>query len=170
MKHKSELFEKFKNWKATVERQTGKNLKYMRTDNGGEFTSKEFEEFCAQEGITRHFSIPGTPQQNGVAERMNRTLLERARCMRLFANLPKQFWAEAVSTTCYLVNRSPSTSLELKSPQEVWTGKPVNYSDIHVFGCPVYVLLQEDQRTKLDAKSRKCIYLGQKAGVKGFKL
>ena len=88
----------------------------MRTDNGGEFTSKEFEEFCAQEGITRHFSISGTLQQNRIAKWMNTMLLKRAQCIRLFANLFKQFWVKIMSTTCYLVNQSPSTSLKLKTP------------------------------------------------------
>ncbi|KAK8926176.1 hypothetical protein KSP39_PZI018366 [Platanthera zijinensis] len=161
LKHKSEVFEKFKIWKTKVEKQTGKKVKYLRSDNGGEYTSTEFQNYCNQEGITRHLTIPGTPQQNGVVERMNRTLLERARCMRLFADLPK---------SCYLVNRSPSMSLDLKSPQEVWSGTSVGYSDIHIFGCPVYTLMQDSERIKLNAKSRRCIYLGQKAGTKGFKL
>ncbi|KAK8938897.1 hypothetical protein KSP39_PZI010824 [Platanthera zijinensis] len=170
LKHKFEVFEKFKVWKTTMEKQTGKRVKYLRSDNGGEYTSAEFQEYCNQEGITRHLTIPGTPQQNGVAERMNRTLLERARCMRLFADLPRSFWAEAINTACYLVNRSPSMSLNLKSPQEVWLGRPVDYSDIHIFGCPVYTLVQDSEKTKLDAKSKRCIYLGRKTGTKGFKL
>ncbi|KAK8953905.1 hypothetical protein KSP39_PZI002955 [Platanthera zijinensis] len=170
LKNKSEVFEKFKIWKTKVEKQTGKKVKYLRSDNGDEYTSIEFQAYCDQEGITRHLTIPGTPQQNGVAERMNRSLLERARCMRLFAGLPKYFWAEAINTTCFLVNRSPSMSLNLKSPQEIWLDKPVDYSDIHIFGCPVYTLVQDSERTKLDAKSKKCIYLGRKAGTKGFKL
>ncbi|KAK8921738.1 hypothetical protein KSP39_PZI020142 [Platanthera zijinensis] len=91
LKHKSEVFEKFKVCKTTVEKQTGKRVKYLRSDNGGEYTSAEFQEYCNQKGITRHLTIPGTPQQNGVAKRMNRTLLERARCMRLFADLPRSF-------------------------------------------------------------------------------
>ncbi|KAK8936753.1 hypothetical protein KSP39_PZI011993 [Platanthera zijinensis] len=170
LKQKSEVFEKFRIWKTQVENQTGKRVKYLRSDNGGEYTSLEFQGYCDQEGITRHFTIPGTPQQNGVAERMNRTLLERARCMRLYADLPKPFWAEAVSTARYLVNLSPSMSLDLKCPQEVWSGTPVTYSDIYIFGCPVYTLMPDTERTKLDAKSRKCIYLGRKTGTKGFKL
>ncbi|KAK8944625.1 hypothetical protein KSP39_PZI007680 [Platanthera zijinensis] len=170
LKHKSEVFEKFKVWKTTMEKQTGKRVKYLRSDNGGEYTSAEFQKYCNQEGITRHLTIPGTPQQNGMTERMNRTLLERARCMRLFADLPRSFWAEAINTTCYLVNQSPSMSLNLKSPQEVWLGRPVDYSDIHIFGCHVYTLVQDSEKTKLDAKSKRCIYLGRTTSTKGFKL
>ncbi|KAG9444833.1 hypothetical protein H6P81_016173 [Aristolochia fimbriata] len=106
-------------WKIEVEKQTGKEVKCLRTDNGGEFTGRKFKDFCKNEGIVHHFTTPGTPQQNGVAERMSRTLLERARCMRLLAELPKVFWAEAVNTACYVIYRSPSTAIELKTPEEV---------------------------------------------------
>ncbi|KAG9446276.1 hypothetical protein H6P81_012404 [Aristolochia fimbriata] len=99
---------------------TGKEVKCLRTDNGGEFTGRDFKDFCKNEGIVRHFTTPGTLQQNGVAERMNRTLLEKERCMRLLAELPKVFWAEAVNTACYIINRTPTT-IELKKPEEVWT-------------------------------------------------
>ena len=91
MKQKSEVFRIFKQWKAKVENQTGKKLKYFRSDNGTEYKDISFLQFCQDEGITRHFSVKRTPEQNGVAERMNRTLLERARCMRLNAGLPKSF-------------------------------------------------------------------------------
>ncbi|PKA55182.1 Retrovirus-related Pol polyprotein from transposon TNT 1-94 [Apostasia shenzhenica] len=170
LQHKSEVFEKFKYWKANIEKTTGKYIKVLRTDNGGEYTSKEFQDFCLKEGITRHFTIPNTPQQNGVAERMNRTLLERERCMRLFAGLSKSFWAESVNTTYYLVNRSPSLALELKSPEEVWLGKPVDYSNLHIFSCPVYILLQDTERTKLDSKSKRCIFMGYASDVKWYKV
>lgn len=87
-------------------------------------------------------------------------LVERARCMRLFADLPKQFWIKAVNTTCFMVNQSPLALLELKTPQEGQSGKPVDYLDIYIFNCLAYVLVQEDQRTKLNAKSKPFIYLG----------
>ena len=91
MKHKSDVFGIFKKWKAHVENQTGRKIKYLRTDNGLEYRDKEFIRVCELEGITRHFTVKGTPQQSGVAERMNRTLAKRARCMRLNAGLPKVF-------------------------------------------------------------------------------
>eukprot|EP00253_Pinus_taeda_P013281 PITA_13281 len=93
----------------------------LRTDNGGEFCNKEFEEFCKKCGIARQKTTPYTPQQNGVAERMNKTWMERARSMLSGAGLGQEFWAEAVDTACYLVNRSPSLALGDKTPQEVWT-------------------------------------------------
>ena len=88
----------------------------LRTDKCGEFCSKEFEEFCKKCGISWQNTTPYTPQQNGVAERMNKTLMERARSMLSGAGLGQEFWVEVVDTTCYLVNRSPSSTLEDKTP------------------------------------------------------
>ncbi|KAG8488863.1 hypothetical protein CXB51_016741 [Gossypium anomalum] len=125
-------------------RKTGKQIKYLRTDNGLEFCSDEFNRLCKSEGIVRHLTVRHTPQQNGVAERMNRTIMEKVRCMLSNANLPKSFWAEAASTACFLINRSPSVATEKKSPQEVWSGNPANYSDLKIFGCPAKVVISRD--------------------------
>ncbi|GJS79458.1 retrovirus-related pol polyprotein from transposon TNT 1-94 [Tanacetum coccineum] len=86
------------------------------------------------------------------------------------ASLGKSFWAEAVNTACYAINRSPSTAVELKTPIEMWTGKPVNYSDLHIFVSPMYVMYNSQETTKLDPKSRKCLFLGYADGVKGYRL
>ena len=115
---------------------------------------------CEQHGIKRHFTIRKTPQQNGVAEKMNRTIIERARCLRLNAGLEKKFWAEVVNMVCYLINRSPIAALDGKVVKEVWTGSPVDYSGLRVFGCPVYVHIPNEKRSKLDAKCRQCIFIG----------
>ncbi|KAG8501173.1 hypothetical protein CXB51_003270 [Gossypium anomalum] len=141
--------------------------KYLRTDNGLEFCSDEFNRLCKSEGIVRHLTVRHTPQQNGVAERMNRTIMEKVRCMLSNANLPKSFWAEAASTACFLINRSPSVAIEKKTPQEVWSGNPANYSDLKIFGCPAYAHVNNG---KLEPRSIKCVFLGYKAGVKGYKL
>ncbi|KAH9779421.1 hypothetical protein KPL71_007705 [Citrus sinensis] len=119
---------------------------------------------------SRQFTVAYTPQQNGVAERMNRTLTERIRAMLRTAGLPNSFWAEAAKTVCYIVNRSPSTAIRLKTAMEMWTGKPADYSYLHAFGCPVYVMYNAQERTKLDPKSRRCIFLGYADGVKGYRL
>ncbi|KAH9707030.1 Integrase catalytic domain-containing protein [Citrus sinensis] len=170
IKKKSDVFLVFKEYKARVELESGKKIKCLRTDNGGEYTDGEFLAFCKQEGIQRQFTVAYTPQQNGVAERMNRTLTERIRAMLRTASLPNSFWAEAVKTACYIVNRSPSTAIGLKTAMEMWTGKPADYSYLHAFGCPVYVMYNVQERTKLDAKSRRCIFLGYADGVKGYRL
>ncbi|KAL4304503.1 hypothetical protein GQ457_10G014750 [Hibiscus cannabinus] len=169
LKQKSEVFAKFKQWKAQVENQTGRKIKYLRSDNGTEYTDSQFQRFCEDHGIQRHFTTRKTPQQNGVAERMNRSLNERARCLRLNSGLPKCFWAEAVSMACYLINRSPRASLGDKVAEEVWSGNVLDFSNLQIFGCPTYVHVPGDERSKLDAKSKKCIFLGYKKGVKGYK-
>ncbi|KAG8481754.1 hypothetical protein CXB51_027217 [Gossypium anomalum] len=106
-------------------RETGKQIKYLRTDNGLEFCSDEFNRLCKSEWIVRHLTVRHTPQQNGVAEQMNRTIMEKVRCMLSNANLPKSFWAEVASTACFLINRSPSVAIEKKTPQESRLLKPV---------------------------------------------
>ncbi|KAE8710792.1 hypothetical protein F3Y22_tig00110319pilonHSYRG00355 [Hibiscus syriacus] len=170
IKKKSDVFSTFKNFKARVELDSGNKIKCFRTDNGEEYTSKEFNDFCRKKGIKRQFTVANTPQQNGVAERMNKTLLERTRSMLRNAGLEKSFWAEAVNTACYLVNRAPSTAIDLKTPMKIWTGKPADYSNLHVFGSIVYVMYNSQEISKLDPKSRKCKFSGYADGVKGYRL
>ena len=102
-------------------------------------------------------TVPRTPQQNGLAERMNKTILERVRCMLIFSGLPKTFWAEATVTACYLINRCPSSAIGFKTPIEVWTGHPAKYETLRTFGCIVYAHIRQE---KLEARARKCIFLG----------
>uniref|UniRef100_A0A2N9FN54 Integrase catalytic domain-containing protein n=1 Tax=Fagus sylvatica TaxID=28930 RepID=A0A2N9FN54_FAGSY len=170
LKNKSEAFAKFKIWKAEVENQTGRKIKCLRTDNGTEYRDGDFLKFCEEHGIKRHFTVRKTPQQNGVAERLNKTITETARCLRLNTELPKIFWAEAVDMACYIINRSPRVALDGKVAEEVWTGQEVDYSFMRIFGCPAYVHISGEDRSKLDPKSKKCIFLGFKKGVKGYKL
>ena len=144
LKRKADVLNVFKQFKVMVEKRTGKSIKCLRTDNGGEFTSGEFEQYCKDEGIVRHKTVVYTPQQNGVAERMNRTLMERARSMISNANLQKELWAKAVSTACYLVNRSPSVAIDCKIPEEVWTGQSCDYSHLRIFGCDAYSLIPKN--------------------------
>ncbi|MCQ7691360.1 DDE-type integrase/transposase/recombinase, partial [Salmonella enterica] len=167
LKHKNDVFLTFKQWKALIEKQTGKQIKRLRTDNGMEFCEGDFDEFCKNEGIVRHRTVRMTPQQNGVAERMNRTLLERARCMISNAGLTKDFWVEAINMACYVGNCAPSAALNFKTPEEVWSGTPTDYSDLKIFGCPAYMHVNEG---KLEPRAKKCIFLGYASGVKGYRL
>jgi hypothetical protein len=116
LKKKSKVFGRFKEFKALVENQTEKIIEVLRTDNGGEFYGNEFEELCKKCGIARQNTTPYTPQQNGVAKRMNKTLMEKARCMLSSVGLGQEFWAKAVGIACYLVNKSPSLALDEKTP------------------------------------------------------
>ncbi|KAL0453639.1 UNVERIFIED_CONTAM: Retrovirus-related Pol polyprotein from transposon TNT 1-94 [Sesamum latifolium] len=133
---KSEVFAKCKLWKAEVENQTSRKIKHLRSDNSTEYTDSQFQKFCEEHGIQRHFSV----------------------------RLPKSFWAEAVSMACYLINIFGG-----KVAEEVWTGNPVNFDHLRIFGCPAYVHVPSDERSKLDLKSKQCIFLGYKKGVKGYK-
>ena len=99
LKHKNEAFSTFKEWKLLIENQTGKKIKRLRTDNDLKFCSNEFNDFYKKEGISRHLTILMTPPQNGIAERINRTILERVRCILSHYGLKKSFWTEAASTT-----------------------------------------------------------------------
>ncbi|GKA27622.1 retrotransposon protein, putative, ty1-copia subclass [Tanacetum coccineum] len=114
LRFKHEAFGKFKEWKQLVENQTGRTVKKLRTDNDLEFCNREFEQLCIESGIARHLTVVGTPQQNRVAECMNRTLMDKVRCLLIQSGLPKTFWAEATCTAAYLINRSPSRAIEKK--------------------------------------------------------
>jgi hypothetical protein len=167
LKHKSDAFESFKTWKVMVEKQAERNLKVLRTDNGLEFCSVDFKSFCRKEGIVRHHTIAPMPQQNGVAEGMNRTIISKAHYMLSNSGLSRKFWAEAASTACHLINCSPSTAISKKTLIEVWSGSPYDYSQLRVFGCTAYAHVDNG---KLEPRAIKCIFLGYGSGVKAYKL
>jgi hypothetical protein len=167
LKSKSDTFTAFKDWKTLIENQTDKRVKVLRTDNGLEFCNYEFDDLCKLHGILRHRTVTHTPQQNGLAERMNRTLLEKVRCMLLSSGLPKLFWGEATKTASYLINRSPASAIHFKTPEEVWNGRPVDLSNLRVFGCAAFAHQYEG---KLDPRALKCVFLGYGEGVKGYRL
>ena len=122
LKTKDQAFDHFQEWKAMVEKASGKKLKTLRSDNGGEYTSKMFEAYLKSKGIRHERTIPKTPQQNGVAERFNCTLIELSHSMLLGAALPKKFWAEAVSTAAYLKNRCPTRVVDEMTHYQAWHG------------------------------------------------
>ena len=114
-------------------------------------------------------TITGTPKQNGVVERMNRTLNERVRCMRIQFGLPKAFWAKAINTVAYLINRGPSVPLNYQLPKEVWFGKKVKLSHLRIFCCVSYILTDSNSRDKLDPKVRKCYFIGYGSDMYGYR-
>ncbi|KAJ9548930.1 hypothetical protein OSB04_021473 [Centaurea solstitialis] len=168
LKNKFDVFNTFKKWKTAVELEIDLKVKCLKSDNGGEYISTEFTNYCAEHGIRMIKTVPGTPQQNGVAERMNRTLNERARSMRLNVGLPKTFWADAVNTTAYLINRGLSVPLGFKIPEEEWKGEAVTYHHLKVFGCSAYDLMKDGD--KLDAKDKKYTFIGYGADSMGYRL
>ena len=155
------------NGKNMVERATGNNLKALRSDNGGEFTSVEFENYLQKEGIKHQLMVPKCPEQNGIAERLNRTLIEMVRTMLANFKLPKRLWAEALATAVYLRNRSPTRAVEEKTPFESLTGEKPSVGHLR---CAAYCHIPKDNRNKLDSKSQKCVFLGYSENRKGYRL
>ena len=126
-----------------------------------EYISAEFEEYMKKEGITHQLTVPYSPQQNGVAERFNGTLMEMARSMLHGANLPKGFWGEAVMAANYLKNRSPHKALkEEATPLEAYSGYKPYVGHLRVFGCTASVLVPEQRRTKLDIRFWRGVFVG----------
>ncbi|KAK3020690.1 hypothetical protein RJ639_045596 [Escallonia herrerae] len=170
IRQKSDVYHTFKKWKVLIENETGNKVKCLKSDNGGEYRDGGFQGYCSNNGIRLIRTVKRTPQENGLAERMNRTIMERAMCMRIHADLPLQFWAAAVDPALYLINRSPLSALNGGIPEEEWSGKPVNYSFLRVFGCIAYAHINKEERKKLDSKSQKCVFIGYGGDEYGYRL
>ena len=162
IKPKSEVLAKFMECVNSVKKHTGhqimklnilaeEDVKVLRSDNGGEYASDKFTKFCANKGILHEFTVPYCPQQNGVAERLNRTIMQGARSMLYQAKLPLEFWAEACSTAVCLHNRSPTAASKDETPFHCLFGRRPDISNLRVFGCVSYVHVPDSQRRKLDA-------------------
>ena len=165
MRHKSEAFEKFKEFQNEVENQRDKKIKALRSDRGGEYLSHEFSNHLKSCGIVPQLTPPGTPQRNGVSERRNRTLLDMVRSMMSQSDLPLSFWGYALETAAFTLNRVPSKSVA-KTPYEMWTGKCPSLSFLKIWGCEVYVkkLISD----KLTPKSDKCVFVGYPKETLGY--
>ena len=170
IRRKSDVFGKFIEWKAMVEKSTGQKLKKLRTDNGGEYVSNEFEGYLKEEGVRHELTVPKNPEQNGAAERANRTIMEMVRCMLADSGLPKKFWAEAMSTATYIRNRCPTRILPDVTPYQAWFDEKPSAGHLRRFGCTAFAHIPKDERKKLDSKTRKCVMLGYGATVKGYRL
>lgn len=169
LKNKMDIKSVFKKFKDEVENELERKIKILRSDNGKEYCNKEFSDFLASSGIKHQTSSPYTPEQNGLAERMNRTLVERAKCMLFEAKLQKPFWAEAVATAAYIINRCPSRVLAEVTPIEKWTGKKPNLSHLKIFGSKAMVHVPKQNRQKWDSKSRELIFVGYCDNTKGYR-
>lgn len=170
LKTKGEALEAFKKFKALVENKTEQKIKTFRTDRGGEFCSNDFDVFCEESGIERHRTAPYTPQQNGVVERRNRTVVAMTRSMMKGMNLPLYFWGEAMRHSVYLLNRLPTRKLSKVTPQQAWNGTKPNLKYVRVFGCTAYAKVPAVQTRKLDDRSRAVINLGKEMGTKAYRL
>ena len=168
LKQKSEACNAFKTFKAFVEKQSGCKIKALRTDRGQEYLA--CTDFFEQHGIQHQMTTRYTPQQNGVAERKNRTIMDMVRCMLKAKQMPREFWAEAVATAVYILNRCPTKSVRDKTPEEAWSGRKPSIRHLKVFGCVAYAHVPDQLRKKLDDKGEKCIFIGYSTNSKAYKL
>ncbi|GJZ18283.1 putative ribonuclease H-like domain-containing protein [Tanacetum coccineum] len=157
---KDETSSILKSFITGVEKLIDQRVKVIRYDNGTEFKNKEMNQFCKMKGIKREFSVARTPQQNGVAERKNKTLIEAARTMLVDSKLPATFWAEAVNTACYVQNRVLVTKPHNKTPYELFLGRKPTLSFMRPFGCPVIILNTIDHLGKFNGKADEGFFVG----------
>jgi len=170
LKHKNQALECFKKIKLRAELECGNQLKALRTDRGGEFLSNMFSVFCTEGGIKHYTTTPYSPQQNGVVERRNQTVVEMARCMLKTMRVPPEFWGEAVCTAVYILNRCPTKSLNKKTPFEAWHGKKPNVSHLRTFGCVAHVKTVGPGLKKMSDRSKKMVFIGYESGTKGYRV
>jgi transposase InsO family protein len=168
LKEKAKTFEKFKKFKALAENQIGKRLKEVRSDRGGEFMSSDFKEFCDKHGIKREYTIPRTPQQNGVVERQNRTMQQMARSMKNEKNIGQTYWVEEIHTSFHVLNKSHLRPQSNKTPYELWYGRPASIKHFKVFGSKCYIKNNDENLGKYDDRVDEGIFLGYATNSKGY--
>jgi transposase InsO family protein len=143
----------------------GRKLRVLRTDNGGEFRVAEFASYCADEGVQRHYSASSSPQQNGIIERRNQTVVEMALALLKQRGMPAVFWGEAVVATVYILNRSPTKALNDRTLYEAWHGRKSAVSHLCVFGCLTFGK-ELGHIGKLDDRSTPGVFIGYVEGSK----
>jgi hypothetical protein len=170
LKAKDEVFDKFQEFKALVENQTGRKIHVLRFDDGCEYTSKEFVDYCAPTGIKKKLTVPYNPQQNGVVERKKRIVVGVAWAMIHDRGLPLFSWAGASHIVVYLQNMSPHTVLGKLTPEEVFTGTKPDVSHLHIWGsiCSCHVPLEK--RTKLEPTTNKGLLVAYSEASKAYKI
>jgi hypothetical protein len=167
MMSRKEVRKLFYQYKEYAELLTGYKIIVLRTDNAKEFVFLQKE--LANIGITVEFTVHYTPEQNGVAERLNRTLITIAKALLFDAQLPPMFWGEAVNTANYLRNRLP-IGPDGKSPHEAFTKQRPSVSHLRVFGCLAYAYQAKETRLKLDPNSVKTVFVGYEASTRQYAL
>jgi transposase InsO family protein len=169
LKNKLEAFENFKIYKEMVENEMDSRIKCLRFDNGGEFTSKEFMDYCNSHGIKRKFFVARTPQQNGVVERKNMIVQEMARTMLMDSKLTDIFWTQVVHTTVHIQNRVMLRNNTDKNPYELWKGRPTNVKHFRVFGRKCYIKREDGRMGKFDSHVEKGVLVGYSSTRKAYK-
>ena len=170
MKDRSELLPIFVSFFNEVKNQFGKTIKILRSDNAKEYFSSDLSSFLSSQGILHQSTCPHTPQQNGIAERKNRHLVETARTLLLNANVPTNHWGDAILTACFLINRMPSSSLHNKIPHSIiFPNEPLYNVPPRVFGCTCFIHDLSPGLDKLSARAIKCVFLGYSRLRKGYR-
>ncbi|DAZ93969.1 TPA: hypothetical protein N0F65_008698 [Lagenidium giganteum] len=170
LKAKSEVTSKFLEYKNEMERQCGTRIKCVRTDNGSEYCNKQFTAICKKNGIIHQRSLPYRRQQNGDAERMNRTIVDKARSMLHLKCVAKKWWAEAVSSAVYLINRCTNKNNQSVTPFELCFKCKPQLDHVRVLGSLGYAHINESKRTKFDAKGFRCMLLAYASNAKSYKV
>lgn len=134
------------------------------------YVNKNFQDYLSSAGILHQTTVCYTPQQNGIAERANRTLMEMARCLLMDSGLPHSLWSEAVNTATYLRNRCPTKVLKNCTPFECWFGRKPSVFHLRTFGCKAVALNKKPGRSKLDAKGKMYVFVGYSHKTKGYRL
>ena len=166
--NKSEVYSKVVQFHAMIQTQFSATLKTLRSDGGGEYTSKLFESYLSSHGIHHQLSCPYTPQQNGLVERKHRHLIETTITLLSQASLPSQFWSFAVQTAMNLINLLPTASLGFLSPWFKLYGSHPDVTSLKVFGCACYPYIRPYTKHKLEHRTTECIFLGYSNVSKGF--
>ncbi|PRQ17925.1 putative RNA-directed DNA polymerase [Rosa chinensis] len=173
LKNKCDVFGMFAEFHKMVTTQYQQSIRVFQSDNGGEFVNGPMIEFCRSHGIRYQTSNSYTPQQNGLAERKNRQLMEVVRASLFGMNVPRSYWGEAVKSAAYLINRTPSRVIEFQNPHQklhtLLTIPSMPNLEPQVFGCIAYVHIPKPQRNKLDPRARKCIFVGYANFQKGYR-
>ena len=168
LRTKDEAFETFKTYKAEVENKLSLKIKSIRSDRGGEYLKSDFIDFCEKEGIEKQLTASYTPQQNGVAERKNRTLIEMVNSMLYGSGMPGNFWVEALSSACHILNRIISKNHNV-SPYELWNKQKPNISYFKTWGCLAHVRLPDQQIAKVGYRGVDCVFIGYSLTSKAYR-
>lgn len=177
IKEKSESLQTFTDFKTLVENQLDRKIKVVRSDRGGEYYGRHtdigqapgpFYNFCKKQGIINQYTMTGSPQQNGVAERRNRILMDMVRSMLANTNLPTFLWTVALKTAVHILNRVPSKYVP-KTPHVIWTGKKPSLKYMKVWGCPAEAKVYNPNLKKLDPKTLTCFFIGYPDNSKGYR-
>jgi transposase InsO family protein len=170
MREKSEVTCHLKAFISWAEVETGQRVGILRSDGGGEYIAGEAQRYLGEKGIKHEITTPNTPQHNGVAERMNRTLLDKVRAMLIDANLPQSYWYDALRYAAHIHNVTPTQALDNITPEEAWSGNKPNVSNLRMFGVRAFVHIPDSHRDKLSARSLVCTFIGLARQRKAYRL